>query len=116
MRGTPPAHAGASAAAHATSAHSRRLMGRLSSVGAKAARLLPDALDRVKRSLRGARVDRPHDAETSALALARANLDRAAVIGDDAVADHEAESRALVGILRREERVEDLVDVLGRDS
>src|SRR5262245_2659629 len=104
-RGAAPAHEGASAATHATNAYCHNLIcaGFTSQVREKAARQLPDGLGRVKRAPRRAPLERPEDREGGALALFGAHLDRAPVIGDDAMADHQAEPRALIGILRGEE-------------
>src|SRR5438093_1060028 len=56
------------------------------------------------------------DGEDGAAAEIALDADLAAVVGDDAVADGEAEARALLLGLRRVERLEDPLDVLGRDA
>src|SRR6185503_802782 len=60
--------------------------------------------------------DRQHEGQPRALSQLALHPDLAAVGGDDAVADREAEAGALAHRLGREERVEDLVEVLRRDA
>ena len=60
--------------------------------------------------------DRQIHAERRALADRALHLDGPAVRRDDAMADREAEPRALADTLRREERIEDALQVLFRDA
>src|SRR5918993_2938939 len=56
------------------------------------------------------------DAEAGEVAFGALDRDRPAVFADDAEAEAEAEARPAGGPPRREERVEDLVDVLAPDA
>src|SRR5687768_8927864 len=56
------------------------------------------------------------DAEAGEVPFGALDRDRPAVFADDAEAEAEAEARPARGPPRREERVEDLVDVLARDA
>ncbi len=61
-------------------------------------------------------VPRQEDVERGALVRFGVHIDEAAGLLDDAIDRRQAEAGALADFLGREERLEDLVDDLGRNS